>query len=421
MKLYKLTQLTALSAALLGSTSFAASNDALLDLLVQKGVLTDTEASDVAAELKEEKPTFVTAKGKAVTDLKLTGRLHFQYDSISNDGDDSTVDGFYFRRLYFGAEAKFFNNYYGTLIANYEDDDGDIGIDKAIVGWKYDPRANFEAGYTKVPFGYYETSSSSRIKTVERSIANRYFVEGDGLAFGGRHTGLFASGDLGAGFEYEAALVQSTASNDRNDSREGDDRGLGAFARLQWTSEKTDAGQFMVGADLGMMQDGNRQLNSDDPTNPLVTSEDSDLIAYGIHGEYRLGRFLLTAEALATTVDNVVMGTDEEDIDVFGFTLTPSYQINDKWEVVAAYSYIDTGGADLLDVDNLVRRSNVSGNFTNRTGFYSEGTSYYIGFNYYIVGNDLKLTGGYEFADFEDTNGNEVKVDAFRLRLQALF
>ena len=53
MKLNKLIRMTALSAALVGSVSYATSNDALLDLLVKKGVLTDAEATAVAAELKE--------------------------------------------------------------------------------------------------------------------------------------------------------------------------------------------------------------------------------------------------------------------------------------------------------------------------------------------------------------------------------
>ena len=52
MKVNKLIRMTALSAALVGSVSYATSNDALLDLLVKKGVLTDAEATAVAAELK---------------------------------------------------------------------------------------------------------------------------------------------------------------------------------------------------------------------------------------------------------------------------------------------------------------------------------------------------------------------------------
>ena len=81
MKIYKFTQLTAISAALIGFTSFAASNDALLDLLVKKGVLTDSEATAVAAELEEEnKGVTFSAKGNETVKLRFNGRMHFQYD-----------------------------------------------------------------------------------------------------------------------------------------------------------------------------------------------------------------------------------------------------------------------------------------------------------------------------------------------------
>lgn len=401
MKLHKLTQLTAISAAFIGSASFAASNDALLDLLVKKGVLTENEATAVAAELKEEQPVFVKAKGKAVKEIKLTGRLHAQYDNISNDVGESSQNGFYFRRIYLGAETKFANNWNAALIANFGGEDDSAAIDKAVIGWQYDPMAEFEVGYTKVPFGYYETTSSSKIKTVERSIANRYFAEGDGLAFNARHTGAFVEGDLGAGFAYAGAVVSNTPGNDRKDRLRGDENGLAFYGRFEWESEKTDAGQFLVGLDLGHKDGGS-----------TIAGGEGDLFAYGIHANYALGGFNLSGEILGTTVEDVA-GEDE---DVFGFTVVPSYKINDKWELVAAYSMIDTDGADLLNADDLVRRSNVDKDFA-----YNEGESFYVGFNYYIIGNDLKLSGGYENATFDSTTGDEVAIDAFRLRLQALF
>ncbi|MDG2345344.1 MAG: porin, partial [Opitutae bacterium] len=246
MKIHKITQFAASAAVFCAATSYAVSNDALLDLLVKKGVLTDTEASSVAAELKNEAPVFVGVKGKAVSDIKLTGRLHFQYDSMGDDAGSDDRDRFSFRRVYLGAEAKLFDDYYGKLIMNFGGDDDSASVDKAVVGWKYDKLANFEAGYTKVPFGFYESTSSSKIKTVERSIANRLFIEGDGLAFGGRQTGLFAKGDLDAGFSYKAAVVSAQPSNDRNDdtAKGGDQNGYGGFARVQWKSDKTDNGQL---------------------------------------------------------------------------------------------------------------------------------------------------------------------------------
>ena len=411
MKIQKLTQFAASAAVFCAATSYAVSNDALLDLLVEKGVLTDTEATSVAAELKEDQPVFVGVKGGAVESIKLTGRLHFQYDNFDNDDDSvENRDRFSFRRIYLGAEAKLFDDYYGKLIMNFGGDDDSASVDKAVVGWKYDKLANFEAGYTKVPFGYYESTSSSKIKTVERSIANRLFIEGDGLAFGGRQTGLFAKGDLGAGFSYKAAVVSAQPSNSRNDDtpKSGEQDGYGGFARVQWKSDKTDNGQLLVGADLGYMQDGSLNANGD-----------GDLVAYGLHANYSIGDFNLSAEGLFGSVeDNAKSGSDS---DVFGLTIQPSYKINDKWEIVASYTYADADDSYLIEADDTMRKS---GN-KNR---FDEVSSYYIGFNYYILGNDLKLSGGFEHAEYENgvkakygADAEDTDIGAFRLRLQMLF
>jgi len=420
MNINKITSLAAIAAMSCAASGHAASNDALLDLLVKKGVLSQAEATAVAVELKEDQPVFVGVKGDAVESIKLTGRLHFQYDNFDNDDDSvGNRDRFSFRRIYLGAEAEFSEDWYGKLIMNFGGDDGDADVDKAVVGWKYDKLANFEAGYTKVPFGYYESTSSSKIKTVERSIANRLFIEGDGLAFGGRQTGLFAKGDLGAGFSYKAAVVSAQPSNDRNDDTPGSggQDGYGGFGRVQWKSDKTDNGQLLVGADLGYMQDGsmNAGLKKDQGGNP----KGGDLVAYGLHANYSIGDFNLSAEGLFGSVEN--SNFNGEDADVFGLTIQPSYQINDKWEIVASYTYADADDSYMLEADDTMRKS---GN-KNR---FDEVSSYYIGFNYYILGNDLKLSGGFEHAEFEngvddkyEATVSDTDINAFRLRLQMLF
>jgi phosphate-selective porin len=417
MKVHKLTQLAALSVALCSASSFAATNnDALLDLLVQKGVLTSAEATTVAEELEASQPVFVTAKGKAVEGIKLTGRLQFQYDAIGNDGSHadnggnfSSQDGFYFRRVFLGAEAQFKNDWYGKIVADFGGSDSSVDLDEAIIGWKYDPMLQLKGGYTKASFGYYETTSSSKIKTVERSIANRFFVEDKGLQFGGRYTGIFANGELPAGFTYAASVASSTDSNDRTDRVTDDSNNLAVFGRLEWTSEEGDYGQFMVGTDLGFKQNGSTEAYA------ANQGGDGNMFAYGMHGKYTVGDFNLTGEVLGTTIENVVVNNGK-DTDVFGLTVIPSYMLTDQWEIVAAYSYIDTDDTNILYADDLVRRSNVK-------AYYSEGESYYVGFNYYIIGNDLKLTGGYEYSTFQSSNNgtDDTDIDAFRLRLQMLF
>ena len=58
---------------------------------------------------------------------------------------------------------------------------------------------------SKVPFEYEETSSSSKLPTIERSAVNRFFA--DDIDFASRHAGLHAKGKLGGGFSYAAAVV----------------------------------------------------------------------------------------------------------------------------------------------------------------------------------------------------------------------
>ena len=65
MNINKITSLAAIAAISCAASGYAASNDALLDLLVKKGVLSQTEATAVAVELKEDQPVFVGVKGGA--------------------------------------------------------------------------------------------------------------------------------------------------------------------------------------------------------------------------------------------------------------------------------------------------------------------------------------------------------------------
>ena len=85
-----------------------------------------------------------------------------------------------------------------------------------------------------------------------------------------------------------------------------------------------------------------------------------------------------TVEGLFGAVEN--SNFDGEDADVFGLTIQPSYQINDKWEIVASYTYADADGSYLLEADDTMRKSGEKSRF-------DEASSYYIGFNYFIIGN----------------------------------
>ena len=134
----------------------AASNDALLDLLVKKGVLTKIEATAVAAELKEENEgVSFSAKGKETVELRFNGRMHFQYDSLGmeeNGVDLPTSNHFYFRRLRLGAKATHENGLFAETVVDFAEND--LSIDKAVAGYEFSDALTASVGYQKVPFGF---------------------------------------------------------------------------------------------------------------------------------------------------------------------------------------------------------------------------------------------------------------------------
>ncbi len=390
--------MTALSAALVGSVSYATSNDALLDLLVKKGVLTDSEATAVAAELREEnKGVTFSSKGKETVKLRFNGRMHFQYDSLDsedNGRDVASTNHFYFRRLRLGAKATHENG----LLAETGVDvaENDLAIAKAVAGYEFSEAFAGMVGYQKVPFGFQETTSSSKIKTIERSAANRFLA--DDIDFAGRHTGLHAKGNLGGGFSYAAAIVngaQGEGSRLLGTAQASND--LAAFGRVQWS-----------GNDLTLGVDAGNQSNND------VVGQ--DVTAFTAYANYKFEGFDILGEYFSADMD------DQEDAE--GYSLRVAYKL-DKFEPVFRYSHLKND-TFVIDADELIRRAPEGDrpgdldNLRDATGDEVEIDSYYFGLNYYY-NKAVSLMAGYEMAETGSDDGDEVEIDGLRARLQILW
>ena len=384
--------MTALSAALVGSVSYATSNDALLDLLVKKGVLTDSEATAVAAELKEEnKGVTFSSKGKETVKLRFNGRMHFQYDSLDsedNGADVASTNHFYFRRLRLGAKATHENGLFAETVVDFAEND--LSIDKAVAGYEFSEAFTGMVGYQKVPFGFQETTSSSKIKTIERSAANRFLA--DDIDFAGRHTGLHAKGNLGGGFSYAAAIVngaQGEGSRLLGTAQASND--LAAFGRVQW-----------AGNDLTLGVDAGNQSNND------VVGQ--DVTAFTAYANYKFEGFDILGEYFSADMD------DQEDAE--GYSLRVAYKF-DKFEPVFRYSHLKND-TFVIDADELIRRAPSDAESANATGGDNEIDSYYFGLNYYY-NKAVSLMAGYEMAETDSDDGDEVEIDGLRARLQILW
>ena len=390
--------MTALSAALVGSVSYATSNDALLDLLVKKGVLTDAEATAVAAELKEEnKGVTFSAKGKETVKLRFNGRMHFQYDSLDsedNGTDVASTNHFYFRRLRLGAKATHENGLFAETVLDLARDGRNnepnygVSIDKAVAGYEFSDAFTGMVGYQKVPFGFQETTSSSKIKTIERSAANRFFA--DDIDFAGRHTGLHAKGDLDGGFSYAAAIVngaQGEGSRLLGTAQASND--LAVFGRIQWS-----------GDDLTLGVDAGNQSN-----NAVVGQ---DVTAYTAYANCKFEGFDILGEYFNGDLDAVE--------DAAGYSLRVAYKF-DKFEPVFRYSHLKNDAFE-IDADELIRRAPSEGATIDDDN--NEIDSYYFGFNYYY-NKAVSLMVGYEIAETDSNTGDEVEIDGLRSRLQVLW
>ena len=403
-KLAKTTLLGAATLAFSALAVHASNNDALLDLLVKKGVLSNSEAAAVQAELATQKaPLAVKAKGKETVELRFNGRMHFQYDSLDaeHNGDDlASTNHFYFRRLRLGAKAKHTNGLFAETVVDFAGND--LSVDKAVAGYKFSDALTGSFGYQKVPFGFQETTSSSKIKTIERSAANRFFA--DDIDFAGRHTGLHAKGSLGNGFSYAAAVVNAAqgegskllgASNADND--------MAAFGRLQWKQD-----DLTLGLDAGHQANNSVKSFSDgklDPSKPRF-----DVSAYTAYVNYDFDNFDILGEYF-----NGDLG-DKGDVD--GYSVRVAYAM-DKFEPVFRYSHLDSDGF-YIDTDELIRRA--PDTKPNKDfGSAGELDSYYFGVNYYH-NKAVSLMLGYEIAEADNAAGNDMaEIEGFRSRVQILW
>ena len=326
------------------------------------------------------------AKGKETVEVRFNGRLQAQYDGLSMTGKDST-NHFYFRRLFFGAKAKLSNGVYAETVLDFAGDESpEIAFDKAIIGYKFDNGLNGVLGFQKVPFGFEETTSSSKLPTIERSAINRFFA--DDIDFSSRHMGLHFKGKLDNGLSYAFALVNSAqGEGSRLGGASDASNDIATFARLQW---KDDG--LTLGIDYGDQQES------------LVV--DDDVSAYTSYINYKAGNLNLLAEYFVGDLGS------EGDTD--GYAIRASLK-NGKWEPVIRYS--EANSDFVIDSDELIRRAPKGGTVNSGE---NEIESLYVGLNYYYS-KAVTFMAGYENAESLSNDIIDTEIDGFRARVQVLW
>jgi hypothetical protein len=459
--------------AALGSLTVQAQDKATLDLLVRKNVITQDEANSIAKTSGE--PAIVAGpKDSNVKSLKIEGMIQTQYEALSTK-DESGAAGvhqppgnneFMLRRVYFGAVADLGNGWGGeiltdlaavgqTPVASNLTTASNSGasqnlFEKVVITKKFDDLDGMATvGYRKVDFTQEEITSSSQLKAPERSVVSRYFDENYGtptsrrLGFADRHTGIFWNGTVAAlnnDLYYSAAFTNGIQNADLQFANPGGGAEFAGWAALgykEWKSD--DALKFDFGINFGATDDQNSVSNIAPAVGVVNANEGNSMWGYNPYVKVNYAGFELSAEFLQVSVDNgrgpapsgatagaaATAASHDSTATPYGWTITPSYKINDQWEIATRYAYLNTNGRG-TNISDVVRDGP---NTITGGSEYDDVSQFYLGVNYYIIGTSVKISVGGELDEFGhrqaalggNFNGGRAEVEGLRAQLQLTF
>lgn len=389
--------------AVMASTVFAADNDALINALVVNGYLTKEQANDIQKDISEKADIApaVIPSSRFVQSLAVVGRLQFQYANFhlsgkANEGRHGS-DGFFFRRMLAGLGFELQNDWNGLLVWDFGGNDPDASINVAYIQWAKYKEAILSMGIDIVPFGYECVASSGKSKMIERSALSR--VMEDSLLFTSNHTGLFLKGSFdNSPLSYGLYFGNNDNTNHRSDWPVEDRGGVpynkydgySVYGRTELNFNTSDSSTLLVGLDLGYSQ--SCAYNA-----ALTTDKDAAIYGAGAHLVFQSNYFSFISEASVLNLENSTL--DGDDATFWGILVMPVFKVVDDFELVGSYTFMDSDGAYALIPGSTVRRSNAS------SVRCDQGQVYYFGFNWYLMGHDLKLQTGYEYGRFTEERG----------------
>ena len=409
----------------------SADSQALINALIKKGVLSDQEAKEITAQVAKDQSSedVETSGDQYIKKLVLTGRFQEQYVGLGTTINGTAVnpvstEHFFLRRIYVGFTAQFGDGFSGTMTYDF----ANASFDKALLEWKQSPLFVLDAGLTKAPFGYEENQSSGDLRAIERSTVTRYFDEpnnGRRIGAASYRTGIYASGTYD-GFFYQVAVTNP----ERNEySGDGSNtavlvNGLGGVGTTGGATTNSFAyygnvgygGTFGQGPTKGSYKFGYEGgfLPDQGGTAALGLGHGQNISLNGAFGDVIVGGFRIVGEYESASVDSGV--AVHHNANVNGYWIQPSYKLTPQWEAVLQYSYIDSDGRGVALSD--VVRSAPSG------GTMNKADELYLGFNYYIKGNDVKLQAGYVHGESNNTVAGaaaKATTDGLRSQFQIQF
>ena len=295
--------------------------------------------------------------------IALTGRYHGQWHNTdANQGEDA---GWENRRWRAGAKIEFLDDFtlFGEFNLNPDEDRFVQDVEEVTLEWAKD-ETYIIVGKQKPKITREWSTSSRLIKTIERSqLVNQLTPEKLGGVVAGYHFTEALWAELGG---YTGAWTDDWAMPDFNG-------GYAMSARIGYdVTENTEARFDYFYADQDPESDAVEPYD-----NIFSWNTESHWDAIGLYTDIIYG----------TGTDNKNHG------DVFGIVLMPTYALTDKLEAVFRYTYSTSDSPTGIRLQSRYERPAAD---LNQRG--SDYNAFYLGLNYYICKDKLKLMTGVEYS-----------------------
>ncbi len=312
-----------------------------------------------------------------VQKFDLVGRYHGQYWIADSEGNyDNDWEN---RRMYVGFNARFLQNFTLEVQINVNDNFDPFynGLYDAFLQWEDDEK-DFAICVGRLDYvytGMERTTSSKKIKTMERALIVNQVMPGEVI-------GIYLKDNKGA-FSYQAGLFSGSIEEEFTSF-------AGGFAALLGIEYKLplfyDTGTLHLDY---LYNNGNEDNNAFEPYESIIS-----LWHDGQKGALGFGIDLTAAD-----------GVDDQS-DVFGLTLLPTYNLvqnlivaGDNLQLALRYHYASSNDDYGLEFNNRYEQPVTSGSGDSYN-------SWYIGLNYYLYQQKLKLMTGIEYFKMSGVAGD---------------
>lgn len=337
-------------------------------------------------------------------EFALQGRIHVQYAvGSSNQGNFNSGDlqelgvetwgNVDVRRWYMGFKSTLFQNLKVQGHAIINPDWGPVygGLFDLYATWGVNEQLQINAGKLETKFSKEYEISSREIVTLERSLLVNQLSPG-------RLTGAWVNGKNVAGpWIYEFGVYGADIQEEFTEFQGG------AIILGKLGYDLTNASGF----DKALV--GLHWMHSTDPGDAGAKPYDN---SFALTGDVKQGRWAATADLLYASGRNDVTGADIPN--VWGISIIPTFDITKKLQLVARYQFASSQEDNGLKLQN--RYELTASDLIGHSGKAVSGDQYqaaYLGLNYYLCGQKLKVMTGLEYAHMLDHAGDGGEYDGW--------